>query len=157
MSQNTGFNPCLPCHHFNNSPWIIHGAPAQRLHMICFGGVTQSHRAQPVLCNSPGAAHQEHHPHHPQKARRLHRLRRSAALQSSPESVIKAPKKGLGPDSLVQEKKQNYWALKKTILRFHHQNLCLFSFQSFMVYPKAPRCDSQVRTARLPRMVWNWL
>lgn len=59
-------------------------------------------------------------------------------------SICHTPKRGVGPDNMGQEKKQNYWSPKEDC--FHHQNLCLFPFQSFMMYPKDPRCDSQIRT-----------
>lgn len=115
MNPSTVSNPHLACHHFNNRTWIIHCAPAQRLHMICSGGVTQSHTAQPSPLQQPwcwpsGASRGAWH--HPQKVRSFHRLRCSAALQSSPQSAIQAPKTGAGPDSMGQEKKQNYWSPK---------------------------------------------
>lgn len=84
--------------------------------MICFGGITQSHTEQPpplqqAWCWPSGASRAAWH--HPQKVRSFHRLRHSPALQSSPQSVTYAPKKGVGSESLGQEKKQNYWSPKE--------------------------------------------
>lgn len=114
MNPSTVSDPHLACQHFNNSTWIIHCAPAQRLHMICFGGVTQSHTPALSFATTLVLAIRSSRVawHRPQKVRSFHRLRCSAALQSSSQSILQAPGKGVGPDSMGQEKKQNYWSPK---------------------------------------------